>query len=233
LVSQLALEASLVLENASLRAAERERMDELAHQAFHDPLTKLPNRVLFTDRLEHALARTQRREESVAVLFLDLDIFKHVNDTLGHEAGDQLLIAVAKRLESCLRPEDSIARLGGDEFTILLEDVADSGEAVRVADRIAETLRTPFLLEGKEVAVTTSVGIALSAPEQTSPVELLRNADAAMYEAKRQGKNRHELYDPDVYDPLLGYLEDDGRGLREAGPSIGAHSRQTTELREH
>ncbi len=222
LVAQLALEGSLVLENASLRAADRRRMDELAHQAFHDPLTKLPNRVLFTDRLQHALARIRRREEAVAVLFIDLDLFKHINDSLGHDAGDQLLVAVSKRLEACLRPEDTIARLGGDEFTILLEDVVDSHEATRVADRIADTLRTPFLLAGREVTVTTSAGIALSAPGQTSPEELLRNADTAMYTAKRQGKNRYELFDPDIYDPMLGYLEVDDHSRHDSGPRIGA-----------
>jgi diguanylate cyclase (GGDEF)-like protein len=228
LVAQLALEGSLVLENASLRAAERLRMDELAHQAFHDPLTRLPNRVLFSDRLEHALARTQRREESVAVLFLDLDIFKNINDSLGHDAGDQLLVAVAGRLQSCLRPGDTIARLGGDEFTVLLEDVVDIEEATRVADRIAETLRTPFLLEGQDVTVTSSVGIALSAPGQTLPEELLRNADAAMYSAKRRGKNRYELFSPDSYDPMLGLLELDGRSLRSAGPAIGARDSESS-----
>ena len=145
LVEQLALEGSLVVENAALRAGEQERIDELAHQAFHDSLTELPNRALFADRLEHALARTNRRKAAVAVLFLDLDDFKPINDNYGHEAGDRLLAAVAQRLQGCVRPEDTVARLGGDEFTVLLEDIDDVRYAIAVAERIEESLGDPFL----------------------------------------------------------------------------------------
>jgi diguanylate cyclase (GGDEF)-like protein len=196
LVDQLSLEGSLIVENAALRAAERERIDELSRQAFHDPLTDLPNRSLFADRLDHALARLRRRHQSVAVLLLDLDGFKEINDTLGHEAGDQLLVAVAERLRACLRPADTVARLGGDEFTILLEEITQLREATRVAERIKSALATPFVLDGREWSVTASIGIALNTPEQGAPDELMRSADTAMYQAKRAGKARYEVFEP-------------------------------------
>jgi diguanylate cyclase (GGDEF)-like protein len=196
LVDQLALEGSLVIENAALRATERKRMGELSRQAFHDSLTELPNRALFSDRLEHALARTRRGQQSVAVLLLDLDGFKQVNDSFGHEAGDQLLIAVAQRLRACLRPADTVARLGGDEFTILIEDITDLAEATRVAERIASSLRTPFVVDGNETTVTTSIGIALNHPGHSEPSALLRNADSAMYQAKNSGSARYEVFKP-------------------------------------
>jgi diguanylate cyclase (GGDEF)-like protein len=195
LVDQLALEGSLVVENAALRGADQERIDELARQAFHDPLTELPNRALFADRLEHALARLERHDQLIAVLLLDLDGFKEVNDSLGHDAGDRLLTAVSQRLRACVRPADSIARLGGDEFTILLEEITNLSEATRVAERIEDALRTPFELDGHEVRVTTSIGIALHSGGDIGPDELVRNADAAMYTAKRAGKARYEIHE--------------------------------------
>jgi diguanylate cyclase (GGDEF)-like protein len=195
LVAQLALEGSLVVENAALRGTEREQIDELSRQAFHDPLTDLPNRALFADRLEHALARLHRRHESVAVMLLDLDGFKAINDNFGHEAGDQLLIAVGQRLRACLRPADTVARLGGDEFTILLEEISHLREATRVAERIEHSLRTPFLLDGHEATITTSIGIALNSAGEAEPEQLLRNADSAMYRAKHVGKARYEVYE--------------------------------------
>jgi diguanylate cyclase (GGDEF)-like protein len=195
LVSQLALEGSLVVENAALRATDRERIDELARQAFHDPLTDLPNRALFADRLDHALARLGRTDQSVAVLLLDLDGFKQINDSFGHEAGDQLLIAVSQRLRGCLRPADTVARLGGDEFTILVEEITELREATRVAERIEDALRAPFMLEGHEASITTSIGIAFSKADHADPDELIRNADAAMYKAKRAGKARYEVFE--------------------------------------
>jgi diguanylate cyclase (GGDEF)-like protein len=195
LVEQLGLEGSLVVENAALRGADQERIDELARQAFHDPLTDLPNRALFADRLEHALARLDRRDQVIAVLLLDLDGFKDVNDSLGHDAGDRLLIAVSQRLRGCLRPADSIARLGGDEFTILLEEITSLHEATRVAERIEDSLREPFVLDGHEVTVTASIGIALNSGDDVEPEELVRSADAAMYRAKRAGKARYEIYE--------------------------------------
>jgi diguanylate cyclase (GGDEF)-like protein len=197
LASQLALEGSLVIENAALRAGERRRIDELSRQAFHDPLTDLPNRALFKDRLQHALARTRRGGQSVAVLLLDLDGFKQINDSFGHEAGDQVLIAVSQRLRACLRPADTVARLGGDEFTILLEDIAALDEATRVAKRIADSLRTSFMVEGNETTVSTSIGIALNEPRDLDPSDILRNADRAMYEAKSRGNGRYAVYGKD------------------------------------
>src|ERR671910_683630 len=173
-------------------------VEQLSYQAFHDLLTGLPNRALFMDRLEHTLTRAKRRGSMVAVLFTDLDNFKVINDSLGHKAGDQLLIAVAERLKTCLRPEDTAARLGGDEFTILVEDVAGVGEAVQIAERIADILRPPFALEEQEVFATVSTGIALNSTAQEQPADLLRYADLAMYRAKRRGKARYEVFEPSM-----------------------------------
>src|SRR5918994_2445180 len=170
-------------------------VEQLSYQAFHDLLTGLPNRALFMDRLEHALSRANRRGSNVAVLFTDLDNFKVINDSLGHKAGDQLLIAVAERLKACLRPEDTAARLGGDEFTILVEDVAGVGEAVQIAERIAEILQPPFALQDQEVFATVSTGIALNSTAQEQPADLLRHADLAMYRAKHRGKARYEGFE--------------------------------------
>ena len=142
----------------------RALQDQLTYQAFHDPLTSLPNRALFMDRLEHALIRADRREQAVALVFLDLDNFKIVNDSLGHQAGDQMLIAAAERLLDCVRTEDTVARLGGDEFTILIEDVRGLDSALEVAERIALKLRSPFAVVGHEVFSTASIGIAVSGP---------------------------------------------------------------------
>ncbi len=175
---------------------ERKTFEEqLRHQAFHDPLTNLPNRALFMDRLRHALVRMKRRKKPAAVLFLDLDNFKFVNDSLGHDAGDRLLVSVAQRLQGCLRAEDTAARFGGDEFTILLEDVTHTGDAVRLANQIARALNTPFVLEGREVFINTSIGIALSTSGHERPTDLLRNADAALYRAKANGKAACEVFD--------------------------------------
>jgi diguanylate cyclase (GGDEF)-like protein/PAS domain S-box-containing protein len=178
---------------------ERKALEEqLLHQAFHDPLSGLPNRALFMDRLEHALARANRRGDKVAVLFTDLDNFKVINDSLGHAVGDQLLVAIAERLQSCLRPEDTAARLGGDEFTILVEEVDGVSDAVRVAERIAESLQPPFALDQHEVFSTTSIGIALSSSLQEHPADLLRHADLAMYQAKHKGKARYKVFEPSM-----------------------------------
>ncbi len=179
---------------------ERKALEErLKHQAFHDSLTGLPNRALFTDRLQHALSRIERYGEHVAVLFLDLDNFKSINDSLGHEAGDQLLVTVARRLEECVRPEDTVARLGGDEFIILLQNARSVGDATLVAERIIEELQAPILLGGEEVFTTTSIGIASSSSYQEEPEDLVSNADAAMYQAKKWGKAHYEVFDPSMY----------------------------------
>ncbi len=180
---------------SSRDVTERKRLEErLEYQAFHDPLTDLPNRALFMERLEHALARAQRHENMVAVLFLDLDNFKIVNDSLGHEMGDQLLTKVAGRLRACLRPADTVARLAGDEFTVLLEDLTNVSEATRLAERIAEELRTPFALGKHDVFVTSSIGLALSVGPHPQPGDLLRDADTAMYQAKNKGKAQYEVF---------------------------------------
>ena len=170
----------------------------LEHQALHDPLTGLPNRALFLDRLGHALARSERSGKSSAVLFLDLDNFKYVNDSLGHEAGDKLLVEVGRRLPRCLRAGDTAARLGGDEFVVLLEEIADEAEAQTVALRVAEGLEAPFLVARQEVFVTASLGLAVGVPRQDEPEDLLRSADIAMYAAKREGKNKHVVFDPSM-----------------------------------
>ncbi|QIN79149.1 EAL domain-containing protein [Rubrobacter marinus] len=188
-------EVTLIIEDVTERKALE---DKLAYQAYHDPLTGLPNRALLLDRLEQALKRVERQGglSRVAVLFTDLDNFKLVNDSLGHEAGDHLLVEVAGRISSCLRPEDTVARLGGDEFVVLLEGVAGVAEATAVAERISRELDAPFALRGQEVFVTTSTGIVLGGPDNAE--DLLRDADVAMYRSKESGKDRHEVYEADM-----------------------------------
>jgi diguanylate cyclase (GGDEF)-like protein/PAS domain S-box-containing protein len=176
---------------------ERKTFEErLKYQAFHDPLTELPNRALFMNRLGHALIRTERREKVAAVLFLDLDNFKLINDSLGHETGDKLLVSVAQRLRGCLRAEDTAARFGGDEFTILLEEVRNASDAVRVAQQITRALSDAFVLESREIFVTTSIGIALGTSGLERPTDVLRNADVALYRAKAGGRATYEVFDP-------------------------------------
>ena len=183
---------------------ERKILEEqLTHQALHDPLTKLANRALFQDRVEHALALAKRTESAVSVLFLDLDNFKTVNDTLGHAAGDELLISVAGRLQSCLRASDTASRLGGDEFAVLIEDTAVTEEGITVAERLHEVLRSPFIVEGKQVFAGASIGIATSLAGRESPDELLRNADVAMYMAKSKGKNQYAIFEDAMHDDVL------------------------------
>jgi diguanylate cyclase (GGDEF)-like protein/PAS domain S-box-containing protein len=167
----------------------------LTHMALHDSLTGLPNRTLALDRLSLALARTERHPFSVAVLFLDLDRFKVINDSLGHNLGDQLLVAVAARLREAVRPSDTVARIGGDEFVVVCEDITGVEDAARIAERIAHALTRPFDLEDDEVLLATSVGIALSSGPGDTPETLLRDADAAMYRAKESGRNRYEVFD--------------------------------------
>jgi diguanylate cyclase (GGDEF)-like protein/PAS domain S-box-containing protein len=179
--------------------SDRKRLEEeLAHQALHDALTGLPNRVLFQDRLQESLHQGVGPKRPItgrhAVLFIDLDDFKVINDTLGHRIGDELLVAMARRLEDCLRAGDTAARLGGDEFTVLLHNVVGVEEAERAAERILLELQQPFELEGHQVVVSASIGIALGAPGVDEPDDLLRAADTALYEAKGHGKGRHETY---------------------------------------
>jgi diguanylate cyclase (GGDEF)-like protein/PAS domain S-box-containing protein len=174
--------------------------DQLRHQAFHDPLTGLSNRALFADRVEHALNRSRRDDAPTpAVAFIDLDDFKMVNDSLGHGAGDQLLQAVADRLRGCLRSGDTPARLGGDEFAILLEDAHDASAIVEVAERILDALHEPVMIEGREIYTRASIGIATRRGPGTTPDELLRNADLAMYTAKANGKGCIEMFEPGMH----------------------------------
>jgi diguanylate cyclase (GGDEF)-like protein/PAS domain S-box-containing protein len=170
---------------------------ELERRASHDPLTGLPNRRAFVDHLGQALLSTRRKKSTkVGVLFMDLDRFKIVNDSLGHEAGDRLLVAVAERLKNRQRPEDAPARFGGDEFAVLLESVENPSEALRVAHRIGESLREPITVDDYQVSVSTSVGIALGTAHTNEPEGMLREADVAMYRAKEQGPGRYAVFDP-------------------------------------
>lgn len=196
---------------------DRKRVEEmLAHHTLHDVLTNLPNRSLFLDRLQRAVTRARRRAGySFAVLFIDLDEFKVLNDSLGHSAGDELLVQISRRLAASFRDTDTVsrtateepapaethdfARLGGDEFTVLLEDITNVGDAVRVAQRILEALAKPFVLTGQEVVVSASIGIAMSCPSYSEAEHLIRDAELAMYRAKRAGKARCEVFDPAMH----------------------------------
>lgn len=166
----------------------------LQHSALHDSLTGLANRALFLDRLTLTMARLQRRpDRNFAVVFLDIDRFKQVNDTHGHAAGDALLLSVTERLRFCLRPQDTIARFGGDEFALLLDDVGDAEDIARVAGRIQEAMQRPVGIDGSEVFVSASMGIALSSAGYSDANRILLDADHAMYRAKSNGKGRHEF----------------------------------------
>ncbi|MFH7030569.1 MAG: diguanylate cyclase domain-containing protein [Heteroscytonema crispum UTEX LB 1556] len=168
---------------------------QLLRNAFYDALTALPNRVLFIDRLRQAIEHNKRRNDyQFAVLFLDLDGFKGINDRFGHGIGDNFLVAIARRLESCLRSGDTVARFGGDEFAVLLEDIKDVSDATNVAKRIQDTLKEPLHLNGHQMLTTASIGIALSNSVDEEPESLLRNADTAMYRAKQQGKARYGIF---------------------------------------
>lgn len=181
--------------------------EELAVRAFYDSLTGLPNRTLFLDRLGQAVKRARRHKNyNFAVLFLDLDRFKGVNDSLGHMMGDRLLVAIARRLERCVRPGDTVARLGGDEFTILLDDIRGNEDAVFVADRIQRELSAPFDLEGQEVFTTVSIGIASGAAYE-KPEDILRDADTAMYRAKEMGRARYEVFDTQLHARAVARLQ--------------------------
>jgi len=196
--------------------ARKEAESRLQHDALHDALTGLPNRVLFLDRLDQAIRRSRRHhpDRCAAVLFLDLDRFKVVNDSLGHHIGDELLKAVAKRLLATLRPNDSVARLGGDEFTLLLDDVCDAREATMIAERVLSTLKIPFELEGRELFVDASIGIAVATAD-SAPHEVMRDADVAMYRAKADGKGRHAVFDAAMHAQVMRRLDMEG-DLRRA-----------------
>jgi diguanylate cyclase (GGDEF)-like protein/PAS domain S-box-containing protein len=181
-------------------SAHKESEERLRHHAFHDALTGLPNRALFMDRVQHAVARARRSPAcTFAVLMLDLDRFKNVNDSLGHLAGDRLLIRVAERIGACVRDGDTVARLGGDEFSVLLESLTSDHEAERVAEQIQRAMMTPIPLDGHDLVTSASIGIVLARDDAFDALSLLRRADQAMYEAKRQGRGRQVLFEPSAH----------------------------------
>ncbi len=194
---------SLTARDLSERKAVEER---LAHEALHDRLTGLPNRTLFGDRLDRAVTRTRRHGGLLGVLFLDLDRFKFVNDSLGHEAGDALLVEVAQRLGSVLRDGDTASRFGGDEFTVLCEDIGDDSNAAEIAERLLAVLAQPFVVAGSQLHVSASIGIALSTGHHR-PDDLLRDADVAMYRAKDNGRGRYEMFDERLREHAVRRLE--------------------------
>jgi len=211
---------------------ERQRLEAQAtREAFHDPLTRLPNRALFLDRLQHALARAAREQSGLAVMLLDLDRFKAINDSLGHAVGDALLQAVALRLQGCIRPADTVARLGGDEFAILLEHVVDVSDTAHVAERVIAQLSEPFRLPEHEVFTTTSIGIVLSTSAVSDPSILMRDGKAALYRAKERGKGRYEVFDTSMNVQALKRLnlERDLRRAIERGEFI-VHYQPTINL---
>lgn len=178
---------------------ERKRVEQsVRHMAHHDALTGLPNRALFRDRLTHAMAQADRYHQILAVLFLDLDRFKAINDTLGHNVGDQLLKMAAERIRSCIRDCDTVARLGGDEFTIIVDDIIEVQDAAVVAQKILDTLSQPFILHGHEVFISVSIGVTLYPNDDENADNLLRNADSAMYRAKEYGRNNYQFYVADM-----------------------------------
>ncbi|MBX9253540.1 diguanylate cyclase [Desmonostoc muscorum CCALA 125] len=184
--------AVLVFQDITKR---KETEAQLIRNAFYDGLTALPNRVLFLDRLRQAIERSKRKSDYYfGVLFLDLDNFKQINDRFGHGVGDDFLIAIARRLESCLRSGDTVARFGGDEFTVLLEDIKDVTDAINVARRIQDSLRLPLSLNGNQLYTTASIGIAWNCSGYEEPATLLQDADTAMYRAKRQGKATYAIF---------------------------------------
>jgi len=189
-----------ISELEGVRKELQESREYFRHASLHDMLTGLPNRALLTDRLEQSINRARRHKGHLfAVLFLDLDRFKVINDSLGHAAGDELLVTIAKRLKDCLRASDTVARLGGDEFAIVLDDIEGTYAALHTAERLQIEVNRPVWLEGEEVVTTASIGIALNLPGYDNPESILRDADSAMYQAKQNGKARHELFDKSMH----------------------------------
>lgn len=213
----LQMDAISALSTRLSRTVERKQWeDKMVHNAFHDALTDLPNRALFQDRLSQAVSRTRRNSEHrFAVIFLDLDRFKVVNDSKGHRVGDQLLVQVGARLKACLRTTDTVARLGGDEFAILLDDIKKMSDVPRTVERIRRQLQLPISLEECELSVLGSMGIALSSTGYERAEDMLRDADTAMYRAKSKGKGRHEIFDRTMHQMAVDQIELES-GLRRA-----------------
>lgn len=188
---------------------ERKRAEQrVLHDAFHDTLTGLPNRTLFIEHLDQAIGRAQRANGYLfSVLFIDIDRFKVVNDGLGHDSGDRMLVAVGQRIKRALRGGDIVARLGGDEFAVLADDLMELGDALRLADRIQEQFSQPFELDGRDVVVSASIGIARNAPQCRTGGQLLRDADIAMYRAKEFGGGQHRLFDSGMHSVMVSRLE--------------------------
>ncbi len=200
--------AYLHQKESKLRELKRKQWEEkLVHTAFHDPLTDLPNRLLFLDRLGLCVTRAKRREGYLfAILYMDLDRFKIINDSMGHVAGDQLLVEVGQRLQACLRATDTVSRLGGDEFAILMDDIHHPVDVSRAVERVRNQFQSPFTLEGREVFTSASVGITLSSTGYQSAEDVLRDADTAMYRAKAQGEGRHEVFDKSMHEQAVRLL---------------------------
>lgn len=196
--------ALIVLEDITAR---RHAEHALTHQALHDPLTGLPNRSALQDRLTSALSRLWRARSYLAVLFCDLDGFKHLNDSLGHRAGDQMLVSVAERLRNVARPSDTIARLGGDEFVLVCEELSSPAEAMEIGERIRDSMRSPFVIDGREYGMTVSVGVTTTTDAAAKAEDLLRRADLAMYKAKDSGRNRVESYVKELEQKVAAQLE--------------------------
>ncbi len=175
-----------------------ERSLELDHLAHHDNLTELPNRLLLSDRLDQTLKYATRHNKKIAILFIDLDNFKKINDSLGHSVGDIILQESAQRLNRCIRETDTVARLGGDEFTVIINDIKDNDIVTDIATKIILALQEKFLIQGHDLYVTTSIGISIYPDDATTPEELLKNADAAMYKAKEGGRNTYRYYTEDI-----------------------------------
>ncbi len=186
-----------IIEGTTIDITERKRAEEqVKHLAFHDPLTNLPNRLLFSDRLTLAVAQAHRHNQRLAVLFLDLDRFKVINDSLGHSVGDELLRQVAERIQEYVREGDTVARLGGDEFTLLVPGITAEEDAAKIAKKICDAIHDPFWIDGRELFVTTSMGVAVYPSDGHDAETLVRNADSAMYRAKEQGRDNYQLYTP-------------------------------------
>lgn len=224
-----------IVTNAVDVTEQREQAQELLHQTLHDALTGLPNRTLLRDRLGHALSRSTRVDgSSVALLFLDLDYFKLVNDSLGHATGDAILVEAAARLRATVRPSDTVARFGGDEFVVCCEDVRSGTETIAMAERILATMRDPFVAAGQELRLSTSIGIALATRPDETAEALLRDADTALYVAKGDGRDRYEIYDDGIRSQLLARVETAAEVRRAVdADELRLHFQPTFALEDH